>query len=511
MRRETGVLFKASVAKANTPLSRKTTAPFHSVNSPAERFLSLQKTFGNRAVQSIVELYAGLTSYDNEAHNHTLNESNPDLDSSKNRLSASSSQIIQTRLKTGKPNDKYEQEADQMAEAIVNMPNAQSNPGVTSSNRTQNLGIQRQCAQCEGHTDQQEREDIEVHAKLRGDNGPQVNPHSIENQAGHLSGRGQELSDPVKSYFEPRFGKDFGSVRVHTDSRAAQLARSLNARAFTVGSDVVFGAGEYAPQTLEGKRLIAHELTHVLQQGNDRGTIRRKIQYDDKPAYSRLNPISTILNNQAVALTTPTFNGTQLADPSKAKTPQEAKQLYDQAGQTIFAAFQPSALKYNASTKECSFDDFPVKVSSNVMLPTEPSAKGWALDFPRASVGNPECNKQKGNVPVIMTGKPDNDAVLKFVGGNEQEHVDDLKKLYDTSLEPYFKWLLSLKGTGADAAACQASLMAAVGNKDAVLAKDFLKAWSDSVKVRDSGGGHKLKNKINVKNDCATIEIESSK
>jgi hypothetical protein len=145
------------------------------------------------------------------------------------------------------------------------------------------------------------------------------------------------------------------------------------------------------------------------------------------------------------------------------------------------------------------------------MLPTEPSAKGWALDFPRASVGNPECNKQKGNVPVIMTGKPDNDAVLKFVGGNEQEHVDDLKKLYDTSLEPYFKWLLSLKGTGADAAACQASLMAAVGNKDAVLAKDFLKAWSDSVKVRDSGGGHKLKNKINVKNDCATIEIESSK
>ena len=439
MSRQTGVLVKASVAKANTSLSRKTTAPVRSVNSPAERFLSLQKTYGNRAAQRIAERYAGITGYDSEPHNSALNKSNQDLDSSKNPLSASSPQIIQTRLKIGEPNDKYEQEADQMAEAIVNVPDAQSNPGVTSSNQTQTLGIQRQCAQCEGHTDPQETEDIEVHAKLRGDNGPQVNPHSIQGRADTLSGRGQELSDRVKSYFEPRFGRDFGSVRVHNDSRAAELAQSLNARAFTVGSDVVFGAGEYSPQTREGKRLIAHELTHVLQHSNDRGVIRRKIQYELPPTPTRVNPISTILNNQAVALTTPTFNGTQLADPSKAKTPQETKQLYLQAGQTIFAAFQPRALKYDSSAKECSFDDFPVKVSSNIMLPTEPSASGWALDFPKASVGNPACNKQKGNVPVVMTGKPDNDAVLKFVKGNELEHVDDLKKLYDNSLEPYFK------------------------------------------------------------------------
>jgi hypothetical protein len=297
---------------------------------------------------------------------------------------------------------------------------------------------------------------------------------------------------------------------VYTDSRAAEVAQSLNSRAFTVGRDVVFGAGEYAPQTVEGKRLIAHELTHVLQQSNDRGVIRRKIQYD-LPAYTRTNPISTILSNQAVALTTPTFNGTQLPDISKAKTPQEAKTLYVQAGQTVFAAFQPTALKYDSSAKQCSFDDFTPKVSSTVMLPTEPSASGWALDSPRASIGNPECNKKKGNVPVVMTGTPDNDAVLKFIRSNEQEHVDDLKKLYDTSLEPYFKRLLSLKGTGADSTACQESLMAAVGDKDAVLAKDFLKAWSDSVVGRDSGGGHKLKNKINVKNECSTIEIESSK
>ncbi len=65
---------------------------------------------------------------------------------------------------------------------------------------------------------------------------------------------------------EPRFGHDFSQVRIHTDERAAETARAVNALAYTVGRDVVFGAGQYAPQTDEGRRLLAHELTHVVQQ-----------------------------------------------------------------------------------------------------------------------------------------------------------------------------------------------------------------------------------------------------
>jgi hypothetical protein len=65
---------------------------------------------------------------------------------------------------------------------------------------------------------------------------------------------------------EPRFGHDFSRVRVHTDSRAVQSARAVNALAYTVGRDVVFGEGQYAPQSNEGRQLLAHELTHVLQQ-----------------------------------------------------------------------------------------------------------------------------------------------------------------------------------------------------------------------------------------------------
>ncbi len=77
---------------------------------------------------------------------------------------------------------------------------------------------------------------------------------------------GQPLDATTRAFMEPRFGRDFGDVRVHADAQAADSARAVNALAYTVGSDVVFGAGQHQPQSEAGKRLIAHELTHVVQQ-----------------------------------------------------------------------------------------------------------------------------------------------------------------------------------------------------------------------------------------------------
>src|SRR2546423_5329033 len=81
-----------------------------------------------------------------------------------------------------------------------------------------------------------------------------------------LRSPGQPLGAETRAYMEPRFGHDFSKVRLHTDARAAQSAQAVNAAAYTVGSDVVFGAGECAPETSKGSRLLAHELTHVAQQ-----------------------------------------------------------------------------------------------------------------------------------------------------------------------------------------------------------------------------------------------------
>jgi peptidoglycan hydrolase-like protein with peptidoglycan-binding domain len=80
------------------------------------------------------------------------------------------------------------------------------------------------------------------------------------------SGGGQPLDATTRAFMEPRFGHDFSQVRVHTDARAAESARAVSALAYTVGKNVVFGAGHYAPETSVGQRLLAHELTHVVQQ-----------------------------------------------------------------------------------------------------------------------------------------------------------------------------------------------------------------------------------------------------
>ncbi|MGA1867321.1 MAG: DUF4157 domain-containing protein [bacterium] len=84
---------------------------------------------------------------------------------------------------------------------------------------------------------------------------------------------GAPLNERERSYFEPRFGVDFGNVKIHTGGKADAMAKSIHARAFTKGSDIVFAKGEYRPDTWEGKTLLAHELTHVIQQDNPSGKI----------------------------------------------------------------------------------------------------------------------------------------------------------------------------------------------------------------------------------------------
>ncbi|MGI8587616.1 MAG: eCIS core domain-containing protein [Chloroflexia bacterium] len=83
-----------------------------------------------------------------------------------------------------------------------------------------------------------------------------------------LNTSGRPLDPATRAAMEPRFGHDFSGVRVHTDSRAAESARAIGARAYTVGPEVVFGEGQFAPGSPDGQKLLAHELTHVVQQGN---------------------------------------------------------------------------------------------------------------------------------------------------------------------------------------------------------------------------------------------------
>ena len=118
------------------------------------------------------------------------------------------------------------------------------------------LGVGEECAECRSKRLALQRQSAEQ-------DGLSTAPPIVHDV---LRSPGQPLDPATRAFMEPRFGHDFSKVRVHTDGRAAELAQAVNALAYTVGRNMVFGMGQYVPGTSEGRRLMAHELTHVVQQ-----------------------------------------------------------------------------------------------------------------------------------------------------------------------------------------------------------------------------------------------------
>ena len=163
---------------------------------------------------------------------------------------------IHPKLEIGSPDDEYEREADTMAEkALQHM----AEPTLSAPTR-----IQRKCADCE--------EDEKLHRKEAGSMEPTTSP-GLANQLNSSAGGGFQLRPGIRSSMESAFGSDFSQVRLHTDTDAVQMSQHINAQAFTYGNDIYFNAGKFNADSQEGKRLLAHELTHVVQQGTK---LRRK-------------------------------------------------------------------------------------------------------------------------------------------------------------------------------------------------------------------------------------------
>ncbi len=171
---------------------------------------------------------------------------------------------IQTKLAINEPGDQYEQEADQVSEQVMA---TSAGPAVSGAPPH----IQRFSGQSTGQAD--------------------AAPASVD-QA--LASPGTPLELALRQDMEQHFGYDFSRVRMHSGAAAEQSAGDVNAHAYTVGHDIVFGAGLFAPETHEGRRLIAHELTHVVQQaGADGMSVSRN------NTQRGLSPISPRLSSKA--------------------------------------------------------------------------------------------------------------------------------------------------------------------------------------------------------------------
>lgn len=244
---------------------------------------------------------------------------------------------VQPKLKLGQPGDKYEQEADAVADRVMSMsdsnqiqmqpieeeeemmqmqPMEEEEEWVQPKLRMQPIEeeeeelmpklrmqpieeeeemmqtkIQMQPIEEEEavqpkiqkQPNEEEEEDEKlIQAKEMPGQTPEVS-NELEGTINSLRGGGQPLSSSDRGFFEPRFCQGFSQVRIHTNDKAANVARSINARAFTLGENIVFGSGQYSPGTGKGRHLLAHELTHVVQQA---GSVPLQTKRLDEPTTS---------------------------------------------------------------------------------------------------------------------------------------------------------------------------------------------------------------------------------
>ena len=203
--------------------------------------------------------------------NHTVGKTtNTSFFIGKNEPSHLVKPFLQPKLTVNEPGDEYEQEADAVADKVMRMPDPSVSGDKMQLKPIPFSQISRKCAACE------EKEKVQRKGSTGG--GGEAAP-SIVNDV--ISSSGKSLDGNTQQFMESRMGHDFSHVQVHTDSKAAESAASVNALAYTSGNHIVFNSGQYAPDTEGGKRLLAHELVHVGQQNQNIGLQSKTIQREE--------------------------------------------------------------------------------------------------------------------------------------------------------------------------------------------------------------------------------------
>ncbi len=231
-----GLLTRAAV-RSGSPTAqaeRLSQASGGRLHRAGQALLQMQREYGNRYVQRVVQ--------------HA-------------RQAASPAPLIQTKLVLGRAGDLYEQEADRVASQVAGRSRTGQRRG-------------------EG----EHSEEMPAGQPLHRAEGSAVEP-GLQQVIQQARGRGQPLAEQIRRSMEQALGADFSGVRVHNDPRSDQLNRSLKARAFTTGQDIFFRRGEYNSGSSTGQQTLAHELTHVVQQKGDRGTIQLKPKKEKKQGF----------------------------------------------------------------------------------------------------------------------------------------------------------------------------------------------------------------------------------
>ncbi len=181
--------------------------------------------------------------------------------------------FVQCKLSVGATDDPLEEEAEDMADRVMRMP--------------QPAFVQRKCAHC-GEEEKAQRKPLVSFIQKKGGESGTMTSEAVSRQISASRGAGGMMDAGTKSFMESCFDTDFSGVTIHTGSTAVRMSQGLNAKAFTVGNDIYFNEGAYNPQSDKGKHLLAHELTHTIQQNHS--IQRRFIQRQERETCTVMHP-----------------------------------------------------------------------------------------------------------------------------------------------------------------------------------------------------------------------------
>jgi hypothetical protein len=387
-----------------------------------------------------------------------------------------------------------------------------------------------------------------------------------------LRSSGQPLDTGTRSFMESHFGHDFGKVRIHVDRPAADAADSVNAHAFTVGADVVFGWGQYVPGTQTSRRLLAHELAHVVQQGGrsspsstglevgqagdqfeqeadrvagdvmsgsrlptvasvpvglspTRPSLQRSAKWVPRTPDEVVNPAEDIAANVIpeselyLGKTNFLLNGVSFTGASD-------KEMRDALHTpTVASAKRTTATSSGTGTAkgvDCWFDSVPANEGSYEMKLLRTSRwthitekKTLAGRYPTLKA----CKEGSGDVTFVLKGEPKDDDLRNSVKAHEKHHADDDKAVFDSVLVPWDKAVTKAhkdqtKGLGADVGSCEKVLyLTAIGHDQLPtnIVSNLSTAMNTSgVSFHNTGAGSKPTTKIEkVESGCDVVRART--
>jgi hypothetical protein len=346
----------------------------------------------------------------------------------------------------GPVDDPYEQEADRVADQVMRMPDTDV---PETSEKDPGPVIQRLCTDCEG-------EEQSIQGKRDGGPTGEVSAKQTSEIESIRSG-GEPLRPASRDFFEQRFGHDFSSVRIHSDDRAARSAQGIHALAYTTGPHIVFGAGHYSPDTHAGQKLLAHELTHVVQQGSGGPRrIQRTAKFVKGTPSPEINPAQQIAENKIPTAelyfgqTNFLLNGknfTDAGDDEIKKSLNRPAIGHKDIQMPVGGAGSGSGSGSGAPQKtvpfvECWLDSVPDNVGSYEMKLLTKGSFSFVTDKTNVGKRFPSlkpCKDGFGKVTFVLKG--DSDALRKRVQAHEKHHAEDDEAVFNDVLGGWDKYI----------------------------------------------------------------------